>query len=730
MPPREDIVGAPTSLPSAPGYGQSSPEDFAATGFGRGISQLSGALHRDRVQSMQIERQRSAEAANTQAAIDYANLVRDGATLVSTKREEAMPDGTGHATAVENELKVRGEAFLSSIADQKVRDRWSAQVANWQGRTFTDEDAWARGRRVIAIKDNVVEAGDGWDQMQVAAPDFDRFEQSLSAGATVFDGLNVPPHLRPQLEKDWARSRALGLAAGLRRTDAAALQAILLGGGLDAYITADDKEKLLSQADAGVQVAAREAERALAAQRTEGREQINLFQKRLADHDPSITDGDLEKMGQLASQLGLESEVYDLGKARVQVQADREFRSAGELEIGQEVDRLNAKISKAGDKASLDDVIRRDRLVDLQGKRRTQIASDPLGAYSAAGGAVAPLDPGSSASLQARAVAARAAREQTGRYAFFRPAEVTELQERLASGPDGRAEVVNVLASIAAVDGEAGLRAASQIAPNDRPLRHALRLDPQARAVVLRGSAAKAVVPAGLIGPEGTKMSADAAIDQWFAGNVAPGMVQMPGEFVADIRDSVKAAYAEHRRRAGANGEDEFDPKAALAATNLVLGAQGGRGGVVRWSRGPRANDGKGAIVVLPMAMDAREFEQRLLSLSRQPDGWSRRAANGVPTWGDGSKSSPITVGDILGKFTPVKIGGTRYQFRNGAEVLQKVGGGPWELDIARISAVAPASPPAPASHIGSKASAQPALPQGPSTKTRGAVWVAPPGNR
>lgn len=724
---RENIVGPPTSLPSAPGYGMSGPEDFAASGFGRGLSQLGGALHRDQVQSMQIERQRSAEAANTQAAIDYAALVRGGEDLIRTKREEALPDATGHVTTVENEFKARGEAFLAAIPDQRVRDRWSARIAEWQGNSLSNEDGWARGRRVVAIKANVLEAGDGWDEMQLGAPDLERFAQSLEAGATVIDGLNAPPHIRDELVKDWGRNRALGLAAGMRRNDAAGLQALILGGALDPYLTADDKEKLLGQADAGVRVIQAEQARALAVQRTEGREQINLFQKRLADQDPSIDDDDIEAMGKLAAELGLGAEVYDLGKARLQVQVDREYRTASEIEIGQAVDQLNAKIAKAGDKASLDDVVRRDRMIEIQSKRRTQVASDPLGAYSAAGGTVAPVVSGDRSSIQRRVVAARSARDQFGRYAFFRPGEVSGLQEQLASGPDGRAQVAGMLAEIAAVDGEAGLRAATQLAPNDRTLRHALRLSPGARAIVLRGSSAKSVVPPSLIGPEGSKMSADAAVDQWFAANVAPGMVQMPGEFVADIRDSVKAAYADHRRRAGATGEDEFDTAAVQAATNLVLGGSGGRGGVTRWTRGPRAADGKGAVVVLPMDMSAREFERRLLSMPRQGGSWPARSVNGIPTWGDGTSASAITVGDILSKFTPVKIRGSTYQFRNGDQVLQRRGGGPWELDIARITPTAPAPPAKPVSHSGSQATAQPAVRQLPMPKTRGATWGVPP---
>lgn len=704
---REQIIAAPTSLPGAPALGGASAEAFGA-GIGRGMSQLGGALHQANVRAKAAERQNEENAANSQAAVDLATAVGELAIRDNELREAAPADGSGYLETVAAERKAWGKQYLDAMPE-KVRERWAPRVAEMEANALADADGWARGRRIEALGANVRDAGDKLDNVLMGNPDPANFEFSIGATKTMVDGLNVPQTVRDKLWKEQTGRRARSYIKGLTKQDPAAAAKVIASGTLDDYLDPDDKAVLTDQAGVGMRMVEADQRRSQAAAVGDARAKINLFQKRLADHDPTITEDEIDRMGQLATSAGLGGEVYDLGKARVQVQVDKQYRNAAAPEIADAINQVSARIATAGDRASPQDVIALERLQLLHTKRSQETSNNPLGVYARGGGVVKPLVAGDAGSIRDRVAAAAAARGQTGVYRFFQPDEIPQLQEQLASGPQGKLAVAGLLAQVADVDGQAALRAASQIAPNDRVLRHSLRVAPGIRPMLMRGSAARATLPARLIGTDGKATTADAATQAWFNANVLPAIPTANGELADDALDAMRALYAEHRRRAGTNGEEEFDPKAAALAANLVLGGDGRAGGIAKWRGGVKGPDGRNPPFLLPPGMTAPDFERRMMSLpiSRLGQRFPAGAVNGMPAWSNGTG---LTTDELRGKFVPVAIGGGKYQFRNGNQLLHlKDGKTPFELNIWRMQ---PAAAPKP----------KPVLPA-----ARGPMYIAPP---
>jgi hypothetical protein len=462
--------------------------------------------------------------------------------------------------------------------------------------------------------------------------------------------------------------------------------------------------------------------RQMASARSDANSQIDIIKRRLADHDPTLTVDDLFQAQQVARGLNLSSDAYDLGRARIQLETGKAFEGASAHDISVALTGLTTRIAKAGDKASAEDVIRRDYLQSMLGSRQTQDQGDPLGSFASAGGAVTPVDYADQGSIRSRLQAAGAAEKQFGYFRFYRPDEARLMQEQIASGPAGRLQAINEVAAIGAVDTKAAARAAEQVAPNDPVFNLAIRSSPMVRGLIVRGAEARKLIPGSLEKTDGTKGNFDSLAQEWFSTYIAPALSRMDPTLVAGVRESAKNIYAERLRQNGTLARGDFSYGDMTAAANTVLGQNPNGGGMGRWTWGPKASDGNAPGMVLPVGMSEDDFHSRMANLT--PQSW-HSIANGTPVWSSGHEMTPD---DLRRNFVPMAVRDGAYQFVWNGRIAVTKDGRPFELDIRKIGPyvaphVAPTKKPETMTHP-----VYIAPPDTPSMHGKGPVYFTPGG--
>lgn len=643
---------------------------------------------------------------------------------VTGLRENAATEAAGHLDQVGSAFDEETQSFMEGIADPVLRREFEQRAAAVRTTTLDRERSYASEARQRALADNTeVAITTATNQLQTD-PTPERLESARTELYQTLDTMSdMPEALRTEMRRKVDQSTALGYLSGLGADNPAAALQTIESGLFDNVLSAEQRRRLQDQFGTDVR---RRQNQALAQART----QIDLLQRRLRDHDPTLTDEDLQRAQELATAAGLATEQYDVAKARIELQVDQQYRTATGLEISGAIRELDTRIAQGGQNASPEDVVRRDRLQSLQASRQRQDQNDPLSSFTQRGGALAPVNFSDPTSVRSRVEAARTAERQTGYFSFFTPQEAALAQQRVNSGAAGRMQVANEIAAIGAFDPLAAVRTAQQVAPNDGAFRQAVRLPIGTRALVIRGTEARATIPPRVTMPDGSQSSFNTATQSWFAANVVPLLSRSDPAFVNDTLEAARAIYAELLRTSGATGTadaGEFNPGHFQAAVHFALGGAGSRGGGLgRYDGGPRGAGGNAPMIILPQSMTQAEFNRRLANMPRRDANGNRDwrgSANGAPVWGDGSTMS---TDDIRRRFAPVAVRDGVYQFEWGGQIVMTREGRPFQLDVRRI--------PMPTGAQGSgqveprrtarpPQRAQPAIPQLPDPGVQGPVW-------
>jgi len=666
--------------------------DFS-TNIGPGLQEGARAL-REAAQTQLVKAEQARELGRTQYTADFFRLQGDLQSHILDLRDNAADGAAGHAESTRAAITEATEPFVAGIHDPILKAEMRARVAALTTTLTTSEAAWADQQRQISLGRNADQALDRAANGLMTDPTPENLEQSRQALAGMVDGWsNAPESLRIEHHQRIAQGTAAAYVTGIGRNNPGAALATLRSGVFDGDLSPEQRRTLETTMDAAQR-------QRVAAARAQAQSTIDVLQARLRNHDPTITDDELNQAQQLAQQAGIGTEAYNIAVARVMHRADVQYRNANPVEISTAINEVSARIATAGEHASPDDVVLRDHLQTLLTQRTQIVQNDPLSAAARAGVRIPPLNFSDPASIQARIVAARAAQRLTGFYQVLTPQETALLRERAASGPAGRLSAVNALAAIGAADQEGAMDAARQIAPDDPTFVHAMRLPPNARELVIRGAEARRLMPAQVRIAQNSELSDVAsasgtisfneATQVWFVRHVAPMLVRSQPEFINGVLEGARNIYAERRRALGDTGQEEFSEANFASSVNLALGRSQRGGGMGQWTQGPRAANGDAPGFLLPARMSQQGFESVMANLPIEGDprhhSWMG-ASNGVPVWSNGA---PVSTDDIRGRFVPVAVSDGVYQFQNGPTLLMTREGRPFQLDVYRAQAAWP----------------------------------------
>lgn len=298
--------------------------------------------------------------------------------------------------------------------------------------------------------------------------------------------------------------------------------------------------------------------------KAEAKERVDLNIKQMRD---GVASRKLiaETVG-LIKEHGLgDGDLYDVAKLQTEAEVRRETRALPPAQLSALLARQEAEIAKAGDKATPEQLWRRDVLAEVADKRRATIDADPYAWVAQNGIAAEPADLADPASINARIALQGRVRAATGRPApFFTRDEAAEWQARAAGEAKDRAAVAEALARI---PGAAGRQEAERIAPKDWMLQLSLDLLAGMRREAFEGEEARKGNPALSISMCAWMLTGCSS------SIVPPGspMAPIPGNLLAEPSKAPKA------RRSAAGTQD------GAAALNSQLELYEYAGGLRLW---------------------------------------------------------------------------------------------------------------------------------------------------
>lgn len=656
--------------------GRSTPQPMAdadtfGAAIGRGVSQLTGALHKAKVQDLQREFQSDYSA----ALVGLADLTKQADVARNTAREEASLDAAGHAERVTGDLKGLSENYLGTIANPRIRERLTPQVDSLIGRIHGDEDGWQRGRRAGAIGQNAADAANGFSSQLQNNPDPAVLETSLEAGeAFIASTAGDNPALADKVRRYWNDTVATGFARGLIEANPAGAAEVLQSGALDRYFAdPDTKATLLNQAQTGVRMADADLRRKQAQAEAELREQVNIFKQGLtAGNEPDDKEFDA-LLGQ-AKTLGLDAVVTDLSLAKNDLHIKRETRNWTPGEWNGAIAELKAK----GDKRTPEEDIRLTAFERLRPGAISTFNSNPQEAAAAAGMPAPQVDVWGEPSRQevdGLRAWAKSYRQTAGlSYTpFLNTDQIKAARERVQSGAVGALAVASKLSATFGVADAAEI--ARQIGPDNRDLQLMVGLHPSIAARYERGIDALKR-NSKLFGADAD----DAAKVQEVFAEYASAIPQEMRTPIFEAAKMVAAGTADWTGAAELSGDDlerMFRASLQRAAGQLGRGDGSGTGGFGKW------ND---RFVWLPRDMAGGDFARRVSRADRAK--WIK-AAGGEPYYqGPNGKQQPVPE-DWYARFKAaplltVRPGVYRPLGRDGG-ILRHKDGRPWEFDVRRL---------------------------------------------
>jgi hypothetical protein len=368
---------------------------------------------------------------------------------------------------------------------------------------------------------------------------------------------------------------------------------------------------------------------------------------------------------------------YRLTMGRVETKLAMEYKSATPTEIQDDLNKLDADITKAGSNAKPELIVARDYLITMRDKASAALEADPLSwSAGARGVSIPPLDWDNPKSLQQRMKVAHLVTSNTG--AGLSPLtdeEMDTLRVDMRKGPGGQ---VNVIERIRRLGPEGAVAVARKLAPENDAFRVATGLATTLASPMSRQTAVDALTGGDVLKAT-PHLFDDQQAQRWFGDMALPAMRMLPPEMRAGVFSAAKNIYAAMMSR---QGEDRWTPKMWPTAVSLALGGSptgkgGWKGGLATWKEEP---------LVLPSGMTEREFG---LALSRADDASLAKAGNGAPVWANGASVKTRQFRQLR----LVAVGDGIYQLGDGNGFLSVKGGGAYRLDVRKLNRIAPPAP-------------------------------------
>lgn len=652
--------------------------------------QRAGAVQaQTNVRNTALEAQREWDRQATQALVDYAQLKQDYSSEEIEAKANAGPGASGYHAARTKSLADREKAFLGTIADVKLRERYRGRFAEWRAERSIDAEAFERGKTVQLNITNIGTASD-MKANELAAPDKTTNDYALAVkefteGIADLEG--VPFDLRDATAREGVQKMTRSFLLGRPPQEA---QAMLDSGSFNGILTPEQRESLASNIGVEIRREKLEQEAAAKAEAADAKEELDQFLRELGDGIPK-SDEEVAAMQAKAGTYGFDKQGYDLGKARVQGRVNREYRTANPAQLDAAVKALDATIARAGDKAKPEDVIARDQLASILATRSADYRADPQAAAAKMGYEFGPLDPSDPGAIAARKREVAAASAATGVPVPFLSDEQAEQMRANIGSAQGRLAAVQLARGIGGPEGAAVIR---QIAPDNGFLLHAVGLPGGYVTTALNGRdllERKVVV---------LPKDFDAQVTEQLGGSLR--LLGAPAQ--DGIRQTARALYASYSMRDGVNDED-VDRKLLSGVVAQALGGTSKAGGLGEWN---------GRTVALPPRMNQVDFERRLMAIAAT-DAYF------------GDRKTKISGAKLRADFVPIAVGSSRYQFMDASgRFALNASGRPWTLDLATIAPLKPAPQKARPNPTGPVFVAPPPV----NTGVRGPVYIAPPAKK
>ncbi|MBX9643379.1 MAG: hypothetical protein K2W91_04665 [Novosphingobium sp.] len=643
-----------------PREGQAMPGGNAqgAMAIGQALDQAGAMVHEQQVRAYTIEQKRQSDEEladfNHRMALHQQNVE----AMAIEARNNSEPGGKGHVERMAAANDAGRDALFAGVKNPQVQRYAAARWDEYRSGLVNRETGWAEGQRMVKTLTDYAKAGKVNEA--IVLRDRSQLKSVLSNELTSIELMHVSPDVKEKLASERIGSLYSAAAEGHLQNDPDGFQKAAQAGEYD-VLGGDELARLNRQADS-VKHSHKLAERAeKAANEADYNERVRFATKAVEDGQP-IDDKVLDVLEQEGAALGVAPDkMYDLRQSRVTNQVAREYRSATPVLIADDLAKLDARIAKAGTKASADDVLRSNAMHKVLTKRREQVNSDPLGVAAQAGIDVPPVNWAmpDAAAVAGRVKAGRAAAALTGgEPQFIRPDEMAWFEAEYGKGTAGQLEVLKRLDLIDDPFDKAA--AARQIAPRDRNFQHLAQLNRANRAMVMQGQQAlkangKMMTP-GKDDPLGaaahvSKVNTDIDVALKLAG----------AEDRQAIKDNARQWYAGFLASKGYQSvDDHFDKRSYDVAVRVAAGGtvspRGSTGGLSYWNDHPI------------WVADGFSFEGLQMAFRR--DHQRQLEAGGGPVQLDGK--TPFD----LSKAWPVMVAPGIYRWETkGGVVLDKRGG-------------------------------------------------------
>ncbi|MFZ5704912.1 MAG: hypothetical protein ACOY5R_06555 [Pseudomonadota bacterium] len=611
----------------------------------------------DRVADIQRERERASLAADR--AVAFAQVQSQIGDELDQLKREAPADAAGFEEKAASIVEQRTQAFIDTLSDREIRNAFLPNVAQYRGRVIGATKAYAIEARAGKLANDVQTAVDINRNALLRSPTPDNWTGFTETVDTLMGQLQgmLPADKIDELRRQSIEGGAISYATGMPPKE---LETKLKEGAFDTLLPANKLLALRSANESDLrQIAAQET--ALKNQaKAEKREQLATAEALL-----NAGTGKPQAWSALADEyaaLGDTSKAVELRAKAASTSAAIGYRGMTLPQIDAELARLTAAETQKGGLSASENSLR----TGLQEVRRTVsslIGQSPMLAASYATGTEppAPINWSDPASIDARALKARAAARQYGQRDVkpLLPSEIDELRSAYAS-PGGKATVLDRVRLF----GDDAASAARQVA-NDPAFVHLASLSassPSGRNAamqVLQGEeilkTAKGVWAPGVKGDADTQWRAYA---QSFADSPSLGTA---------LYQTAKAIYAFESASAGDLDQTGLNEQRWKSALDRAAGGDGrGRGGIIAMNGGQ---------VILPPSWTEQEFAQTIARAGQAE--WTR-AAEGRNAYVGGRL---VTLSEIR-KAVPVPIDDSRYAFRIGDGYVTNSARQTWTVDI------------------------------------------------
>ena len=629
--------------------------------IGEAIIGLGEQQGRQNVADRTIEIQRERDRAGTQAMVDFAKAQEVYSETEIDAKMNAGPGAEGHRKQMDEALAKVETDLLGTITDEKVREAYRGRFAAWKADRVIQAEAYERGETVKLMVTNAGTAIDikanQLSRATASNEDFANAVLELRAGVGDLEG--VPADIRMAMEKDGV---GVLTASYLKGRDPNETKALIGSGAFDGFLSPAQMEQIANGADIDIRREKMEAAATARLEKAAAKEELDQLLREITDGVPH-SDEELATAAEKAAKFGLDKDGYDLGKARVEGQLNREFQTATPAQIDAEVKKYDARIAKAGDNASVTDIVARDHLIGILSTRTKDVAKDPLTAGAKMGIDVQEVDWSNSGSVAARRRGADASAKALGvPPVYLTDEEVTQMRSQM----DTPAGLLAVSSQLRQLGGKASRRAAQQVDPSNSWFHASLGLNDTARQMIYNGDK--------LLSTKQISVSANDTQPRW-RQYAMPAMALLPTEAKGAVLQMAVRIYAQASAKMGL---EDFDEDIFDSAINSAMG--GTRRGDERLGGIGEYN---GAKMVLPNGMSQSRFDGLIGALD-----FSK--AKVKPLYRNGT----AIPADVLRRdWTPVLSPSGQYRFQNSrGEYAGAAGNATYEIDFNILDRRLPAS--------------------------------------